>query len=103
MRTYSLVAGVDEDDLVVLVDTILVDPVGVENAEVPAPPANTLLRNAPQTALGLKLVDTLTDGLAVGSTYTRYQNGQSTLMIAQSTYPWGRASCGYRDGHGYGR
>ena len=61
-------ARVDEDDLVVLVDTILVHPVGVENPEVTAAPANTLLRNALQTALGLKLVDTLADGLAVGGT-----------------------------------
>ena len=79
-KTYSLVAGVDEDDLVVLVDTILVDPVGVENTEVPAPPANTLLRNAPQTALGLELVDTLTDGLAVGSTYI-----QMSEMVGRPT------------------
>ena len=59
---------VDEDDLVVLVDTILVHPVGVKNPEVAAAPANTLLRNALQTALGLELVDTLADGLAVGGT-----------------------------------
>ena len=64
-------ARVDEDDLVVLVDTILVHPVGVENPEVAAAPANTLLRNALQTALGLKLVDTLADGLAVGGTCAR--------------------------------
>ena len=62
-------AGVNADDLVVLVDTILVDPVRVEHPEVAAPPANTLLRNAPQTTLGLELGDTLTNGLAVGSTY----------------------------------
>ena len=64
---------VNEDDLVVLVDTILVDPVGVENTEVPAPPANTLLRNAPQATLGLELVDTLANGLAVGSTWMQCQ------------------------------
>ena len=51
--TYSLVAWVDEDDLVVLVDTVLVDPVRVEHAQVAASPADTLLRNAPQTALRL--------------------------------------------------
>ena len=61
--------GVDKDDLVVLVDTVLVDPVRVQDAEVTTPPANTLLGNALQTALGLELVDTLADGLAVGSTY----------------------------------
>ena len=68
-NTYSLVVGVNKDDLVVLVDTVLVDPVRVENTEVPAPPADTLLRNAPQATLGLEVVDTLTDGLAVGGTW----------------------------------
>ena len=62
-------AGVDKDDLVVLVDTILIDPVGVKNTQVATPPANTLLRDTPQTTLGLELGDTLTNGLAVGSAY----------------------------------
>ena len=62
-------AGVNADDLVVLVDTVLVNPVRVEHPQVTATPANTLLRNAPQTTLGLELGDTLTNGLAVGSTY----------------------------------
>lgn len=66
--TYSLVVGVNEDDLVVLVDTVLVHPVRVENPEVTAPPANTLLRNTPQATLGLELVDTLANGLAEGGT-----------------------------------
>ena len=66
--TYRLVAGVDADDLVVLVDTVLVDPVRVKDPQVAAPPADTLLRNAPQAALGLELGNTLTDGLAVGGT-----------------------------------
>ena len=69
--THSLVVGVDEDDLVVLVDTVLVDPVRVEHAQVAASPADTFLRNAPQTALRLELSDTLTNGLAVGGTCAR--------------------------------
>ena len=60
---------VDEDDLVVLVHTVLVDPVRVEDTEVAAATADTLLSNATETALGLEVVDTLADGLAVGSTY----------------------------------
>ena len=60
--------GVDEDDLVVLVHAILVDPVRVEDTEVAAATANTLLSNATKTALGLEVVDTLADGLAVGGT-----------------------------------
>ena len=59
---------INEDDLVILVDPVLIDPVRVEDTEVTTPPANTLLSNALQTALGLELVDTLADGLAVGST-----------------------------------
>ena len=60
--------GVDKDNLVVLVNTILVDPVRVQDAEVAAPPADTLLSNTLETALGLEVVDTLADGLAVGGT-----------------------------------
>ena len=69
--THSLVVGVDEDNLVVLVNTVLVDPVRVQDTEVTASLADTLLRNAPQTALRLELSDTLTNGLAVGGTCTR--------------------------------
>ena len=60
---------VDEDDLVVLVHTVLVDPVRVEDTEVAAATADTLLSNATETALGLEVVDTLADGLAVGGTW----------------------------------
>ena len=64
----GLVLGVDEDDFVVLVGGVLVDPVRVEDAQVSAAAANTLLSNATKTALGLEVVDTLADGLAVGGT-----------------------------------
>ena len=59
---------VDEDDLVVLVHTVLVDPVRVKYTEVAAASADALLRNALQTTLGLEMIDTLTDGLAVSGT-----------------------------------
>lgn len=39
----GLVLGVDEDDLVVLVGRVLVDPVGVEDAQVGAAAADTFL------------------------------------------------------------
>ena len=68
-----LVLGVDEDDLVVLVDTVLVNPVRVQDAEVAAAAANTLLSGSLQTTLGLELVDTLADGLAVGGTWESLQ------------------------------
>ena len=60
----GLVLGVDEDDLVVLVGRVLVDPVGVEDSEVSAAAANTLLSGGLQGSLVLELVDTLVGGLA---------------------------------------
>ena len=60
--------GVNEDDLVVLVHTVLVDPVGVQDAKVAAALANTLLSNTLETALGLEVVNTLADRFTVGST-----------------------------------
>lgn len=64
----GLVLGVDKDDLVVLVGRVLVDPVGVEDAQVSAAAANTLLSGGTERALVLELVDTLVGGLAVGGT-----------------------------------
>ena len=66
--TYSLVAWVNEDDLVVLVNTVLVDPVRVQDTKVAAPLADTLLSHTLKATLWLEVVDTLADGLAVGST-----------------------------------
>ena len=60
----SLVLGVNEDDLVVLVGRVLVDPVGVQDAEVSSVTADTLLSSGLQGALVLQLVDTLVGGLA---------------------------------------
>lgn len=60
--------GVYEDNLVVLVHTVLVDPVRVQHTQVPASPTNALLRHTPQATLELEVVDTLVYGLSVGST-----------------------------------
>jgi hypothetical protein len=60
----GLVLGVDEDDFVVLVGRVLVDPVRVEDAEVSAAAADTLLSSRLERALVLELVDTLVGGLA---------------------------------------
>lgn len=62
----GLVLRVDEDDLVVLVRRVLVDPVRVEDAEVGAAAADTLLGDRAEGALELELVDTLVGGLACG-------------------------------------
>lgn len=60
----SLVLGVDKDDLEVLVGRVLVDPVRVEDAQVGAAAADTLLSNGAEGALELELVNTLVGGLA---------------------------------------
>ena len=60
----GLVLGVDQDDLVVLVGRVLVDPVRVENAQVGAAAADTLLSSRLERALVLELVDTLVGGLS---------------------------------------
>lgn len=60
----GLVLGVDEDDLVVLVGGVLVDPVRVQDAQVGAAAADTLLGRGLQGALVLELVHTLVGGLA---------------------------------------
>ena len=64
----GLVLGVDKDNLVVLVGRVLVDPVGVQDTQVGAAAANTLLGGGFEGALVLELVDTLVGGLAVGGT-----------------------------------
>jgi hypothetical protein len=58
----SLVGGVDKNDFVVLVGRVLVDPVGVEDAQVGAAAADTLLSGGLEGALVLELVDTLVGG-----------------------------------------
>lgn len=57
--------GVDENDLVVFVDTILVHPVAVQDSQISASTSNSLLCDAAQAALELEVVDTLANGLAV--------------------------------------
>jgi hypothetical protein len=60
----GLVLGVDEDDFVVLVGRVLVDPVRVEDAQVGAAASDTLLGGGLERTLVLELVDTLVGGLA---------------------------------------
>lgn len=64
IATDGLVGGVNEDDFVVLVGRVLVDPVGVEDAEIGAAAADTLLGGGLEGALVLELVHTLVGGLA---------------------------------------
>jgi hypothetical protein len=79
IATDSLVGGVDEDDLEVLVDTILVDPVRVENAHASATTGNTLLGGRAKGTLELEVVDSLVGGLSERSSCRRA--GESALMV----------------------
>lgn len=67
-KTYGLVGGINKDDLEIFVDSILVDPVRVKNPQITASSPNTLFRDGPKATLGLDVVDTLANRLAVGST-----------------------------------
>lgn len=64
IATDSLVLWVDENDLEVLVGGVLVDPVGVKDAQVGATAADTLLSSRLEGALVLQLVDSLVGWLA---------------------------------------
>lgn len=68
VTTDSLVLRVDEDNLVVLVGGVLVDPVGVQDTQVGAATADTLLSGGGESTLVLEVVDTHVGGLAVGGT-----------------------------------
>jgi len=78
----GLVLWVDKDDLEVLVGRVLVDPVGVEDAQVGAAATDTLLSNRAKTTLELELVDTLVGWLA----WPKYQYiNPSSLFQARRT------------------
>ena len=64
VHTDGLVGRVDENDLKVLVDRVLVDPVRIEDAQVAAAAADTLLGSRAEGTRVLELVDTLSHGLA---------------------------------------
>ena len=60
--------SLDEDDLVVLVYSVLVDPVRVQDPQVGTSTTDTLLGGSLETSLELEVVDTLPNGLTVGGT-----------------------------------
>ena len=73
----GVVRGVHQDDLIVLVGGVLVDPVRVQHAQVGAAAADALLRHGAQVAhgrdedalvLGLAVHDALGDGLLAAAT-----------------------------------
>ena len=114
----GLVLGVDEDDLVVLVGRVLVDPVGVEDAQVGATTTDTLLSGDAEGALVLQLVDTLVGGLAcndpnpsashslpspIPSKRRIFFLSSASRRTYRRWHPWGRGACGHRGGRGRGR
>ena len=100
----GLVLGVDEDDLVVLVGAVLVDPVGVEDAEVGAAAADTLLSGGLEGTLVLELVDTLVGGLACFAWSALLFWPVVTVFHAyRRWHPWGQGACDHHDGRGHGR
>ena len=62
------VVRIDKDNFEVLVGSILVDPVRVQNSQVSADTTSTFLSNRAQVADELKLVDTLVLWLTVDNT-----------------------------------
>jgi hypothetical protein len=78
ITTDGLVLGVDKDDLVVLVGGVLVDPVGVQDAQVSSATANTLLSGGLESTLVLELVDTVVGGLACSHNHALAQKNPST-------------------------
>ena len=79
----GLVLRVDEDDFVVLVRAVLVDPVAVEHAEIGAAAAHTLFGGGFQGALVFELVDTLVGRLACGG---RLANAQHSALYVVYAY-----------------
>jgi len=68
LTTHSLVTGIDQDNFIELVDTILVHPVRVEDAQIATSSPNTLLCNGPERSLRLEMIYTVADRFAVSST-----------------------------------
>lgn len=64
----GLVVVVDEDDFVEFEGSVLTNPVRVENSKVSAFSSDSLLSDGSVGSGGLKLVDTLVDGLSVDDT-----------------------------------
>ena len=100
----GLVLGVDADDLVVLVGGVLVDPVGVQDAQVGATATDTLLSGGLEGALVLELVDTLVGGLACANELALANFLPVLIALAyRRWHPWGQDACDHHDGHGRGR
>jgi len=95
----GLVLRVDKNDLEVLVGRVLVDPVGVENAQVGATAANTLLGDGTEGALELELVYTLVGWLACSMCQTAILFVYHFLIVSYHRWhPLAQASCDLHGG-----
>lgn len=63
-----LVGRIDQDDFVVLVNTILVDPVRVQDTQSTTTTSDTLFGSRTKGTLEFEVVDTLVGGLSVSGT-----------------------------------
>jgi hypothetical protein len=59
------VLWIHEDNLEILVCSILIDPIRIQNTQIGTLPPHSLFRRYPQTPLVLELIDTLIRGFAV--------------------------------------
>lgn len=66
VASNGLVLRVYQNDFVVLVGRVLVDPVRIENSQIRSSSANSFLSSGSQRSLVLELVDTHVGGLTVG-------------------------------------
>lgn len=102
-----LVLRVDQDDFVVLVGRILVDPVGVKHSQVGAATTDTLLGSRLQRALILELVDTLVGRLSCTVDHSSAIILAATFGSQIETYrmwhPSARVACALHASHERGR
>ena len=101
----GLVLGVDQDDFVVLVGGVLVDPVGVQDTQVGGMATDTLLSGRLERALVLELVDTLVGGLACIHTISPPSNFKTFPVWGSyhRWHPWEQGACDHHGEHGHGR
>jgi len=65
----SFVVGIDQDNFVILVNTVLVHPIRVQDSQITTTFSHPLLCSTPKTSLELQVIDTLTNRFTVGSTF----------------------------------
>jgi len=63
------VAWIHQNNFIVLVNAILVDPIRIQDPEVPTSPANSFFCSAAQASLILQVVDALADRFAIGGAF----------------------------------